>query len=147
MIKYTYVSLSVAKWKSAGDATMEKMFDEDVLPPDRERLTGTENAIFALDEENGRAGEIAGMLVFFRPEQDPDLLWLDLVYVAPDYRRQGIASVMIHHVAEFASAVGTERLELGTALNNAPMIALAQRAGFADTSVYFKRVLAVAGGA
>ncbi|MGD9224657.1 MAG: GNAT family N-acetyltransferase [Desulfobacteraceae bacterium] len=41
--------------------------------------------------------------------------WLDGVYVRPDHRKQGIASLLIRRIEEEASALGIRRLYLGTA--------------------------------
>ncbi len=41
--------------------------------------------------------------------------WLDGVYVRPDHRKQGIASLLISRMEEEASAMGIRRLYLSTA--------------------------------
>lgn len=53
----------------------------------------------------------------------------DLV-VAPDRRRRGWGTQMIHHLIDRASQVGCKRVEIGAA--NAPALRLYRRLGFRD---------------
>ena len=57
----------------------------------------------------------SAMLIAHDMDTHMDLTpWLGGVYVAPDSRRQGIASALIRHVVQFATGLGIKRLYLFT---------------------------------
>jgi GNAT superfamily N-acetyltransferase len=62
-------------------------------------------------------GKPAGSCLFVREEIDPkhDLTpWLAALYVAPDYRKQGIASALVRAIEQHARSVGCGELYLYT---------------------------------
>jgi GNAT superfamily N-acetyltransferase len=64
-------------------------------------------------------GQPAGLCLFVRDEADPnprpDLTpWLAALYVAPEFRKRGIARALIKAIEDHARAVGTETLYLYT---------------------------------
>ena len=65
-----------------------------------------------------RAGsELAGICLLVREELEPahDLTpWLASLYVAPEFRRQGIATALIRSIEDHARRQGVERLHLYT---------------------------------
>jgi len=65
-----------------------------------------------------------------------EILWLDLLYVPIGYRRRGIARELIRHVIEKSRKMGLPKVELGTALENRPMLRLAKSTGFRGGQVY-----------
>ena len=62
-------------------------------------------------------GQPAGSCLFVREEIDPkhDLTpWLAALYVAPEYRKRGIASALVRAVEQHARGVGCKQLYLYT---------------------------------
>lgn len=55
--------------------------------------------------------------------------WLDLLWVELAHRRLGLGSKLVSAVQRHALIDGRKRIELGTSVNNKPMIALAGRLG------------------
>ncbi len=104
----------VARWR------YDAFFAEDgiTLQESRDALRawmdglGYETALLA--EIDGRP---AGSCLFVREEIDPkhDLTpWLAALYVAPEYRKQGIATALVRAVERHARDVGCARLYLYT---------------------------------
>ncbi|MEH6691311.1 MAG: GNAT family N-acetyltransferase [Pseudorhizobium pelagicum] len=126
-------------WKDTADALMAAGQAEGMIPTDRESLTGEEEVIIA--RQLTHDGYInAGIAVFYLPE-NYDGLWLDILYVKPEYRRRGIGRVLVSLVRQVAIDAGHDQFGLGTMLHNAPMLALARSAGFAKGAVYFDQPL------
>lgn len=150
MITYTSVSPLIPEWKVQADRFMECMFAERALPDDRAPLTGNEDAIFAIRSDHGAAGsrgttiQPVGMAVCYQPE-GWDGYWLDLLYVDPAYRRQGIGRELIEATVRKATTLGLPFVELGVLAKNQRMWTLAHAALFSDSVVYLKRIIAPAG--
>jgi len=52
------------------------------------------------------------------------------LFVAPDFRRRGLARALLEHVINEASAAGAIRVSLQTEVDNAPALALYRSLGF-----------------
>ena len=71
-------------------------------------------------------------------------IWLlEDLYVEPEFRRQGLAEVLVTHAEAFARQTGAERLTLSTAHNNHPAQSLYRKLGWVreDHFWYFHRLL------
>lgn len=109
---------------------------EGAIPKDRAELTGDESAVFAIDA----AGGMVGGAVFFQPDGHPNL-WLDILYVAPAWRRRGIGRYLVAEVLDQARIMDLRGVEFGTLTTNAAMQALGAMCGFEQSAVYMSRVL------
>jgi GNAT superfamily N-acetyltransferase len=69
----------------------------------------------------------AGIAGFCSPE--PGVIWLDLLYVAPEFRRRGMGKQLIEAVRHRAKSNGFLRYGLGTLPSNYPMLSLVARCG------------------
>lgn len=52
------------------------------------------------------------------------------IAVLPDYRRQGIATRLLEHVAQFGKEVGCQRSELEVNMQNVPAVELYKKCGY-----------------
>lgn len=83
-------------------------------PPD-----GDSQAVFAL---TGPENRIGGFATFY--EVNERRLWLDILWVEPEYRRLGVGSWLLRRVAETAKAQRLKAVALGHVENNTAMVAL-----------------------
>jgi predicted N-acetyltransferase YhbS len=77
------------------------------------RPDGVPTTFVALDDAGAAVGTAA--LIFDDIEGDPRNPWLASVYVPPEARRRGIASLLVRRVEETAAMLGYRRLYLFTA--------------------------------
>lgn len=70
-----------------------------------------------------KAGELVGFATHYIPD-NTGLMWLDLLYVDWDVRRQQIGRELIALVSGTAREQNCNRVEWGTGIENAPMNAL-----------------------
>jgi GNAT superfamily N-acetyltransferase len=99
---------------------------EGAVPSDRAEFSGNEHwAMIRYTTDDGYIN--AGIAVFYSPE--PGLIWIDFLYVAPDFRRRGIATRLIEGVRQQAKSEGYQRYGLGTLPANYPMLSLVNRCG------------------
>ncbi len=115
----------------------QRGLDDGSWPP-RRAPNGYESCAIAHDLK----GEIMGIVTYFQIDYDGSpATWVDLVYVWPQYRKQGIGFGMIAQIIE--SLPGTNpKLMFGTNLNNRSMQHLGQRLGFHADHVVYKRTAA-----
>lgn len=104
---------------------MEKAQAEGAVPANRKALTGDETAIVArFATQDGFIKQ--GISVFY--EAEPGLIWIDLLYVEPEYRRRNIGWHLIEETRSFAVQQRFQEISLGTLASNAPMRALMAKA-------------------
>lgn len=131
-IQFKHVSLNDEHLLDQARRMMAKGQAEGAIPAERRELCGDESAIFAFCDSG-----ITGVAVVYAP--DEKCLWLDILYVQPEHRRQGIATALIEEAYAVARISGLASLEFGTLVSNGPMQALATRAGFGQPVVYMER--------
>jgi GNAT superfamily N-acetyltransferase len=119
---------------------MDRGIEDGAIPPDRMAITESEEAIFAQADTPAGSETIVGGIVFYQPEGH-DLMWIDVLFVAAPFRRQGIARAMIDQVAEVARRRGLAKLSFGTIRENRAMQDTAWCCGFAIESVTFSMSL------
>jgi len=107
------------------------MKDEGVVDDLRNGPFDDSEAIFA----EGPAG-IYGMALFFQPVEQ-NYLWLDLLYVTPAVRRQGIGSALIDAVVNNGK-VRALPVELGTFKTNTAMQRLCESLGFSAQAIIYR---------
>ncbi|CDZ43074.1 Hypothetical protein NGAL_HAMBI1146_58470 [Neorhizobium galegae bv. officinalis] len=105
------------------------------IPADRSPLTGHEELILARQPTHDGYLNV-GVAVFY-PPQNSDCLWLDILYVAPEFRRRGVGRELVSQVRQIAAEGGYAEFSIGTMLNNAPMLALLKSIGLTRGLVYF----------
>ncbi len=104
---------------------MEKAQAEGAVPANRKALTGDETAILSrFATQDGFIN--LGISVFYEPE--PGLIWLDLLFVEPEYRRRNIGWHLLEETRLFAVQQRFQEISLGTLASNAPMRALMNKA-------------------
>lgn len=71
------------------------------------------------------------------------VVFLEGIYVAPEYRRQGIAQQLIERVSQWGRQAGCVEIASDTSLDNLPNQTLHHALGFEETErvVYFKKRL------
>lgn len=98
---------------------------EGAVPADRKPLSGNETAIVArFATQDGFINR--GIVVFREPQSG--LLWIDLLYVEPEFRRQNIGWLLLSEARNFASHQRFREVSLGTMVSNTPMRSLMARA-------------------
>lgn len=103
--------------------------DQDWQAVTARRVSGERDAgFFAWD-----GGAAIGMAAGFIPADRPQTAILISMWIAPAYRRRGLARRLIDTVRDWALARGCTRLELGVTENNAPAYNLYYSYGFRDT--------------
>lgn len=108
------------------------MVAERVVPI-RPAPTGGESAFLA-----SYKGNPVGLATFYpTAETGVRWIWLDLLYVAPDARGNGLARALVALVKADARNLGITHVRFGVKLDNDPMLALAARLGFGSESLNF----------
>ena len=131
------------RWKSIADAMMRAGQVEGMIPADREPLNGGEEMFLARQATHDGFLN-AGIAVFYPPENYQGL-WLDILYVSPEFHRRGIARTLVALVRQEAVDGGHEQFGFGTILHNKPMLSLAASLGLSGGAVYFDQPLSGAG--
>lgn len=104
---------------------MEKSQAEAAIPANRKDLTGDETAIVArFATQDGFIN--LGVSVFYEPE--PGLVWLDLLFVEPGYRRRNIGWHLLEATRLFAVEQRFQEIAFGTLASNAAMRGLMSKA-------------------
>jgi GNAT superfamily N-acetyltransferase len=85
------------------------------------------------------AGERDAVTALLTCVHDPAGLWLDLLYVRPEHRRQGMATALINAAAASAKARGFTGLSLGSLFGNRTMNAFCVARGFEPTAIIWGR--------
>src|SRR5919108_4434384 len=96
----------VARWRYDAFFAEDGITFEESRDALRAWMDGLGYEIALLAELDGRP---AGSCLFVREEIDPkhDLTpWLAALYVAPEFRKQGIASALVHAIEQHARDVG-----------------------------------------
>ncbi len=74
-------------------------------------------------------------------EAKPKSVWLDLIWVAPEHRRKGLAKAMLLNVNAISKRMGMHQIEFGTILDNAAMRSAGRLVGFSDSVIVMGRQL------
>ncbi len=117
-------------------------------PPDLEgarafladRIARSESVIFLAEDECGPFG-FTQLYPSFTSSGMARIYILNDLFVRPEVRGRGAATALLRHAAEFGRGEGAVRLDLSTAINNAPAQALYAKLGYARVGGYHYRVL------
>ncbi len=111
-----------------------RMIHEKIIPP--RPLPEDDSRIAYIVTE---IGVPAGFATFY--ETTAESLWLDILWIEPGLRRQGLADALLAMFTGYALAEGIDTLQLGHVTDNEPMIALMEKHGWAvDHIVRAKRI-------
>lgn len=108
---------------------------EGWIPRDRADLTGGESAFF-VETVTALGDTLIGGIVYYQPEGH-DLLWVDVLFVAEQYRRQGLAMQLVERVLAEAAELGVAKVEFGTGRDNRAMQEVGNSAGFEIAHVVY----------
>ncbi|WP_107341053.1 GNAT family N-acetyltransferase [Agrobacterium pusense] len=103
---------------------MERGQAEGAIPANRRPLTGHETALIARRATQDGFPRL-GVSVFYEPE--PGVLWLDMLFVEPEFRRQNVGWHLLLETRSFAVSQQFREMSFGTLMTNAPMRALVRR--------------------
>ena len=93
----------------------------------RERLEHNESVIFAAIADDGTPAGFTQLYPLISSGRAIKNWVLNDLYVAPDYRKQGIGETLIKAATEFAMANGAAFLQLETAVDNSGALAFYKR--------------------
>jgi len=115
----------------AGLFSIETCFaaDHEKQTAGLELLLSGRNSIAFIADNGHAAGMITGQLVASTAAGGYSVLIEDL-FVMPEFREQGIASMLIAHLISWAKEAGAVRAQLVADVMNAPAIALYNKLGF-----------------
>ena len=78
-------------------------------------------------------GAWAGLAAGFRADDDPGMIGLFSMWVAPEARGQGLGRRLVDEVVAWARSTGARAVRLGVIRGNGPAVELYRRAGFMVT--------------
>lgn len=81
-------------------------------------------------EQDGQAAGYSLLLPTYSNEAGGMVLWVDELYVRPEFRQRGLAGELLRHVFSLGGKLSAVRLEVTK--SNSKAIALYRRAGFTD---------------
>lgn len=146
MIPFTIRTFTAEDWPSyrairlraladSPDAFCTTLDTQQVLPPEiwAARLSAAE----ASGKDHPLAaelhGEPVGMAWAKVDADDPALVNLFQMWVAPQARGHGVAAALLDAAIRWAAARGAQAMQLGVNCANGPALRLYERAGFVDT--------------
>ena len=108
-----------------------------------DRLKNREATVYmALDPDNYPAGFVLNYYSFSSVSQGI-LIFLNDLFDAPDYRKKGIAELLINASFNLAREVGAIRVDLGTAKDNFNAQRLYEKIGFVRDNEFFAYSFAI----
>ena len=101
-----------------------------------------ENQILIAEDDNTIAGFIKIKTLETKPlESEIKCSLISLMYVLPEYRRKGVASMLMDRVFEYVKSKGATHIRLNVTAENIPAISLYRSMGFEDYSVIMRKPL------
>jgi len=103
-----------------------RVFYEQTSDPDgarafmQERLEQKDSVVFMAESESGEGAGFTQLYPLFSSVRMRRIWLLNDLYVAPEFRRQGVGHALMVRAQEFAAESGAAGLELATAIDNAP---------------------------
>jgi len=121
---FAYVLIAFAEQRDYGN-----------FPADRRVPNGDEQVWVVYDDQMPVA-----FATHYQPSTDP-MMWLDLLFVDPDYRRQGIGGELLALVGSQARQDNCTRVEWGTGVGNERMQGLTTKADGQMVGHYYRKDL------
>lgn len=109
------------------------------------RLANDESVIFAASETSGTIVGFTQLYPSFDSVEMDELIYLYDLFVAPEFRRQGVARALLEAAAQYGRERGTGRLQLETAFDNTAAQALYESLGWKRDEVFYTYQLELAG--
>ena len=132
-----YRALRLRALADAPDAFGSTLAAEEALAPDtwaarlaRSTTSSIDRALAA--EANG---ELIGLAWAKEDADDPGIVNLYQMWVAPEARGQGVAGALLDEAVRWATGRGAQAVQLGVTCTNAEALRLYERAGFVDAGV------------
>lgn len=132
-----YRAIRLRALEDAPDAFGSTLAAEQALAPDswstrmmRSTVSGIDRALAA-----ERDGQLVGLAWAKVDADDPTLVNLFQMWVAPEARGQGVAGALLAEAVRWSRARGAQALRLGVNSANATALRLYERAGFVDVNV------------
>ncbi|MGF6274304.1 ribosomal protein S18 acetylase RimI-like enzyme [Massilia sp. UYP11] len=132
-----YRAIRLRALADAPDAFGSTLAAEEALAPEtwaarlaRSTTSGIDRALAA--EANG---EFIGLAWAKEDGDDPAIVNLFQMWVAPEARGQGVAGALLDDAVRWATARGAQALQLGVTCTNADALRLYERAGFVEAGV------------
>lgn len=102
-----------------------------------QRLTNNEATVFiAYNKDNKAMGFVLNYFSFSSVSLGKVVVLNDL-FIASEYRKQGVAKQLINSAISFAKELGAVRVDIATAQDNLPAQALYEKMGFIKNSDFF----------
>lgn len=112
----------------------EDVFDDELMPARIEHFLNDESHILIVACRDGRViGQLTAML--HRHPDSPGDIYVDNLGVAPQYRRQGIATKLVERMLDTARELGCRDVWLATDIDNEAAAALYRRTGAVGRTV------------
>jgi len=110
---------------------------EQALAPDTWSTRMTRSTVSGIDRALAAHmdGQLVGLAWAKVDSDDPDLVNLFQMWVAPEARGQGVAGALLEEAVRWSRARGAQALRLGVNCANAAALRLYERAGFVDVGV------------
>jgi len=132
-----YRAIRLRALADAPDAFGSTLGAEQALAPEtwaarlaRSTTSGIDRALAA--EANG---ELIGLAWAKEDADDPAIVNLFQMWVAPEARGQGVARALLDEALRWATARGAQAIQLGVTCTNADAVCLYERAGFVEAGV------------
>lgn len=106
-----------------------------------ERIRGTKDEDLFLTVAEDENGQAQGFIWAYRMEEPSDCVMIVSLYVAEDYRRQGIATNLKKMLEEWCKSKGVKTIKTTTHYNNKSMIELNKKLGYVPGMVHMSKTL------
>ncbi|KZE65111.1 acetyltransferase [Paenibacillus jamilae] len=109
-----------------------------------ERFEHQESVIlYAKEAASGRSAGFTQLYPLFSSISMQRLLLLNDLYVAPQYRRNGVGQLLMDEAKQYAKLVRAKGIQLSTGVENQTAQSLYERNGYVRDSVYYHYFLAI----
>lgn len=102
-----------------------------------QRLENDESVVFAVRAASGEIAGFTQLYCSFCSVELAELIYLYDLYVAAEFRRQGLARALMEAARQYGRERGADRLQLETAIDNEVAQSLYQSAGWKRDEVFY----------
>ncbi|MGI5998566.1 MAG: GNAT family N-acetyltransferase [Lutispora sp.] len=106
-----------------------------------ERIRNTKDEDLFITVAEDEKGQAQGFIWAYRMEESSDCVMILSLYVAEEYRRQGIATNLKVMLEEWCSSQGVKTIKTTTHYNNKNMIELNKKLGYVPDMVQMSKTL------
>lgn len=132
-----YRAIRLRALADAPDAFGSTLAAEEALAPETWAARLAKSAVSGIDHALAaeRAGQLIGLAWAKVDADDPQLVNLFQMWVAPEARGQGVGAALLAEAIRWAGARRAAALRLGVNCSNAGALRMYERAGFVDVGV------------